>query len=317
MKGIFCALQILSIIFSHLSIDDVKNVRLVSKFWAEEGAKQLRKRAWVYFDFEHVYGYTFDNDPIIGMKLFRYDFDVKNSSSGFGLSNFALCLPSFYNDPSRMNKLIMDLDWFFNQKLHRFKKIILKMKVLVELDFDNVVKILTIISPFMEELEFGGKWETFDGNDVKFKCNFPTNDYFSKVKRISVSVEGSRSMWNVFKTLISAMKMNNVKEIDIYSGSNLDLECLDCFNNAENLEGKQISVNLSLTHWDGIDSVQLEFLLSSKFDKPLKTFILDLPLDVKSVPIFQQVLFKHWKFYILKRQSFLMNGNFNFQYFKS
>ncbi len=158
----------------------------MSRLWAEEGAKQLRKRAWVHFDFDTDFD-TFDNDVTIGMKLFRYDYDVKNSSSGFGLSNTVLSIPSFDNDPSRMNKLMMDLDWIFTQNHHRFKKIKLTMDVFKKMDFDNIVKLLTIISSFMEELEFDGDWRTFDGNDVQFECNFPSDDYFSKVKNVSVS----------------------------------------------------------------------------------------------------------------------------------
>ncbi len=196
----------------------------MSKIWAEEGAKQLRKRAWVDFNSGN---FTFDDDPNIGMKLFRYDYDVKNSSSGFGLSNTVLSIPYYHEDidPTLMKKLFMDLDWIITQNHHRFKKIKLKMDVSGKEDFDHVVKILTIVSPFMEELEFDGLWDRIDGNDVQFECKFPSDDYFRRVKKVSVSVDSNGNLWNGFKTLIFAMKMNNLKEVKLLTYSDLEMEC--------------------------------------------------------------------------------------------
>jgi hypothetical protein len=261
----------------------------VSRLWAEEGAKQLRKRAWVHFDF---YGGTFDNDLTIGMKTFRYDYDVKNSTSGFSLSNTVLSLPNY--DPSQINKLMKDLDWFFTQNYHRFKKTKLDMRVYRKMDFDNVVKVLTIISPFMAELEFTGPWRIFDGHDVQFECKFPSDDYFSKIKKVSVSDYGYVSMWNGFKTLISAMKMNNVKEIDLFSCSDFERhwDCLDCLHQSGNSHGKQISVSLTGNEQEK----SFAGLLSSKFNQPLNKLIIKYDsLHESNIPIFQSVLFKHCK----------------------
>jgi hypothetical protein len=153
------------------------------------------------------------------MKLFRYDYDVKNSSSGFNLSNTVLSSPY---DPSPMNKLMKDLDWFFTQNHHRFKKIQLKIDFIKDMDLNIVVKLLTIIFPFMEELEFCGVWAFYGAqNHVQFECKFPSDDYFKRVKKVSVSLDYGGNIWNEFKTLISTMKMNNVKEIDLYSPSDL------------------------------------------------------------------------------------------------
>ncbi len=104
---LFC-LQILSNILSYLSIDDLKNVRFVSKFWDKEGAKQLKKRSWVFLNFGAL---LFTIDRNIGMTLFRFDNDVKNSSSGFGLSNAVLSLPHYVQNGKMMVGSVARMDF--------------------------------------------------------------------------------------------------------------------------------------------------------------------------------------------------------------
>ncbi len=168
----------MSQILSHLSTDDLKTARLVSRIWNQESSKWIKKREDVVI--------KFDLDTALGQDLGRfagYSREMMEPCSRFvktvalnlrtttiidltEVVDINLTMAAVEVDLTReenlenLDKLSQDLVLFFNPQNnnHNFTRLVLGGDVTSPFLFDTGMKIMNILRDSLLELELRGVW---------------------------------------------------------------------------------------------------------------------------------------------------------------
>lgn len=179
--------QILSKILSFVSVEELRELRFVSRQWNEEAFKILRKRCCFLLDFS--WGYENSHES---MKLFRYSIDMGTSP----LSHWWIKLPAIGMEENNVinvsegrpgSKLLEDIKYLRNTIIiGSLKTLELTGTINSQMDYDVRLKFLEVLSPRLEEFTWSGEWylETASGEDYPF----PEDIQFPKLTVLTLSM---------------------------------------------------------------------------------------------------------------------------------
>lgn len=298
-------MQILSTILSYLPVEELKQVRFVSKLWNEEAFKLLRKRCTLSLDFERTQGYEAMNES---MKLFRYAVEMGNNP----ISNWKIDLSPigkrYALDPSPGKlgaKLLEDIDYFLFDNSAQLSNACRSVKTLklggtiaFLSDYKLRLKFLQALGSRLTELNWGGHWylRASGGN-----CPFPENIQFYKLKVFNLSLcpleeaggwfdyaakNCSNLTW--LQPLIRSIK--RVTTLRFACSASLTLEFLNVLSKPEIIS---LYSNLNELSLNKVTVDVIKILL--KLDRPLKKLQIYALKDMKKPDFlyFEELLRKH------------------------
>lgn len=169
-------------------MDDLKNVRFVSRQWNQEALKIINKTCAVTFEFESDYP-----GPQESMKFFQYSVEMQE----IPMSRWNIDLPIFQQrqgygraldaTPGQPgSKFVDDFNWFISSpNIENMKILELAGQIHTKLEFDLRLKVLQTVQKTLQELCISGTWyQTSD----QVNCEFPENLNFPNLKSFSLKL---------------------------------------------------------------------------------------------------------------------------------
>lgn len=284
--------QILAQVLSYLWVDNLKNIRLVSKLWNAEGFKLLKKRAFLYLPRRDAFeGDRNQTNTNVTMRLFRYDHEMGHNP----LNNCHVRLPSFDKDiiGGPCAKIIDDFDSIFSKFCH-ITRLKIDLNVKCQLDYDVRLKILTNLSNTLQDLDLSGKWRLVGKDGTPINYSFPRGLIFNRLQTLTISLEardrngGYVHNFSWFHALIPAIPAVNNLDIDDASFAHVLLYNLNLCPNFTHI----------CTHYICSKEFWERFL---SLDNPLKSLSIGYIFEdegqgdefLECIRLFEQVLVKH------------------------
>jgi hypothetical protein len=309
----------LSHVLSYLSIEDLKDVRLVNHLWNQEASKLLKKRsdAIITFNFKKPSLYLDDST-----QLYRYIDEMKPCQNQF-ISSIVLNLNRDYSEDSEdeddeletgnytypenkilLNRLEADLLWFFtlSNNNHVFTKLILDGSIETKHILVIRTRIITLLKDTLKELDMGGWWQPRNEDysiinepnpALNEEYQFPSQLEFSSLKSFTLSLYTHLDFqikgWSWIESLVKSIK--DVTCIHLCCCEVVMMEFLELLRKSRHLFNNLNEVEIFME-----DSTNFFHFLAAHCDATLPITMLTMHnITADEIPTLQEILWKYCK----------------------